>query len=337
LAALGAGIGLAAAVSAFAPGAAPAEALAAGEVLTTTVRPTADCTIYSGAPTDNSRCGKGSNDTIGNDGSSFLYRTMLSFGALELPAGSTVRSATLTLHVLGAFGQTATFAFQLARPFTAGAATWDSYDGADPWTTPGGDFDEPYQGAATVSAQNDAPQFQIGPLVQSWVDGTAPPEMLLLPYSPSGNAFTFSRTGADGPSLAITYAPPVTRTVTTTVTTVQTSPRTTPVGGSRGRHALDVHLVFSWTWSHADVRLRRLTIGRLPTHAHVSVSCRRGCSVPRAHATGARHARRLLLSLRRRRYRPGDELLITLTAPRRRAERVQVVIRRERVPVTRVL
>jgi hypothetical protein len=163
------------------------------------------------------------------------------------------------------------------------------------------------------------------------------PETLLLPYSPSGNAFTFFRTGTDAPSLTITYVPPVTRTVTTTVTTVQTVPQTSPIGGSRARHALNVHLVFSWTWRHSDVRLNRLTIGRLPTHTHVSVSCRRGCSAPPAHATGVRNTRRLLLSLRRRHYRPGDVLRITLTAPRRRAEHVQVVIRRERVPLTRVL
>jgi hypothetical protein len=334
LVALVVGGGLAAAVSGLASGAAPAQAVAAGAVLTTTVHPSADCTIYSGAPADSSRCGKGSDDTIGDDGNSFLYRTMLSFGDLGLPAGSAVHSATLTLNVLGAFGQTTTWVFQLTRSFTPGAATWDSYDGIHPWTTPGGDFNDSLQATEAVSAAG-AVQFQVTSMVQSWIDGTAAPETMLLPYAPKDNAYTFSRTGADAPSLTITYVPPGTTTVTTTVT--QTTPKPTRVGGSRSHHALSVHLVFGWTWVNADVRLRKITIGRLPAHVTVSLTCRSGCSKRTTHATGASAARRLLLSLRRRRYRPGDVLLITLAAPGRRAERVQVVIRRERVPLTRLL
>ncbi len=346
VAALVAGVGLAAAGSGLTPGAAPARAAAAGSAITTAVHPSADCTIYSGAPTDSSRCGKGSDDTVGDDGDGNLYRTILSFDSLGVPAGATVRSAVLTLNVLGTFGSTTTWVFQMTRPFTPGAATWDSYDGADPWTTPGGDFNDTLQATEAVSGVGAA-RLEIGPMVQSWVDGAAPAEAILVPYAPKDSAYTLSRTGAGAPSLTITYAPPVTTTTTTTTTVTETSPKTTPVGGSgpggsrtggsKTHRRLNARLVFSWTWTRTDVRLRGLRIGRLPADASVSVRCRSGCSMTPLHATGLPAARRLLLALRRRRYRPGEALVITLSAAGSRAERIEVVIRRERVPVTRLL
>src|ERR1700759_2298505 len=65
-----------------------------------------DCTIFSGSPTSNAQCGAGSDDTVGTDGNGAFYRTMLSFTNLDIPAGSTINSATLTIQALGAFGST---------------------------------------------------------------------------------------------------------------------------------------------------------------------------------------------------------------------------------------
>src|ERR1700759_5382238 len=65
-----------------------------------------DCTIFSASPTSNAQCGAGSDDTVGTDGNGAFYRTMLSFTNLDIPAGSTINSATLTIQALGAFGST---------------------------------------------------------------------------------------------------------------------------------------------------------------------------------------------------------------------------------------
>src|SRR6201995_4017486 len=77
-----------------------------------------DCTIFSGSPTSNAQCGAGSDDTVGTDGNGAFYRTMLSFTNLDIPAGSTINSATLTIQALGAFGSTNATVVDMTRPFT---------------------------------------------------------------------------------------------------------------------------------------------------------------------------------------------------------------------------
>jgi translation initiation factor IF-1 len=54
-------------------------------------------------------------------------------------------------------------------------------------------------------------------------------------------------------------------------------------------------------------------------------------------ATGARHVRRLLVRLRGRRYRAGDVLRITVTAPGYDAERAQVTFRYGRLPLAKLV
>jgi hypothetical protein len=140
-----------------------------------------------------------------------------------------------------------------------------------------------------------------------------------------------------------------TTTSTTTVTTTTTAPTTTTVvkvpvptpvpQPTRRSRALRARLNLSWTWNRATTWLRRVQLGRVPARVGASVRCTgRGCPRPvHVSASRARNVRRLLGRLAGHRYRAGDRLLITLTAPGWKAERVEVTIRLSRLPRLRLL
>jgi len=209
---VGAGLSVATSSGRAAVARASAHPMAASQSLSTTVQPTADCTIYSGSPTSSADCGGGSDDEVGDDGNGSLYRTMISFaGGLGIPAGSHILSSTLTIDVAGAFGSTPSWVFQMTRAFSPGAATWDAYDGVNAWSTAGGDYNDSLQASSTVTGPG-AVSFTITPMTQAWLDGTAPtPELMILPYTGAGNAFSFAnQASGNGPYLTVAYQPPST-------------------------------------------------------------------------------------------------------------------------------
>lgn len=304
-----------------------------------TASPSADCTIYSGQPTDASRCGPASYDTVGNDGNGYLYRTMISFaGGLGIPAGSQILSSTLTIDVAGAFGSTPAWIFSLTRSFSPGAASWNTYDGVHSWTTAGGDFNDQLQASATVSGAGTV-SFSVTKMTQAWLDGTDPvPALMMLPYAGKGNAFTFSShaSGSNGPYLTIAYQPPSSA---GPPPPVMTTPVSTPLPRPTARRGLKVKLVVSWTWNRAITRLRTVKVGSLPHGTQLYLRCLgRGCPKrSKATAVGASRLRRLLRSLAGRRYRAGNRLLITLTAPGYLTERAEVIFRNGRLPQIKLL
>jgi hypothetical protein len=333
---------LAAAVGLFASAPSPAASVPAPRAaLATTVPASADCTIYSGSPTSASQCGAGSDDAIGTDGNGALYRTMVSFsGGLGIPAGSTVLSATLTIHILGAFGSTTTWVFGMSRSFAAGAATWNTSDGVHPWSTAGGDYGNTLQASSTVSGAGTV-SFSITPLVQSWVDGTDTiPQLMILGFSPKGNAFTAaSQASGNGPALTIAYQPPAPPTTTTSPTPptgpVTTTPVSTPLPVSRTARALHIKVLLSWTWNRAVIHLRQVKVGAMPRNTKVSLACQ-GAGCPRhsrVSAAGAPAVRRGLHRLAGHRYRAGDVLTVRLTAPGYRQERARIFFRNGRKPL----
>src|ERR1700742_976315 len=163
-----------------------------------------DCTIFSGSPTSNAQCGAGSDDAVGTDGNGAFYRTMISFSNLGIPAGSTVTGATLTINVLGAFGSTAATVVDMTRAVTPGAATWNTYDGVNPWSSAGGDFNASPHAVENVAGAG-AVSFSVPDLVQPWVDGSTPfGQLEIVGFSGTGNAFTM----AHDPALTVTYTPP---------------------------------------------------------------------------------------------------------------------------------
>jgi hypothetical protein len=171
----------------------PARAATPRATVGATVGATADCTIYSASASSAAQCGGGSDNLAGTDGNGAFYRAMVSFtSGLRIPAGSTVISATLTIQVLGAFGNTDATVLPMSRAFTPGAATWNTYDGVHPWSTAGGDYSVNPHVSATVSAAGTV-SFSIPSLIQPWVDGTDPiRQLMILGFTGTGNVFSFA-------------------------------------------------------------------------------------------------------------------------------------------------
>jgi hypothetical protein len=111
---------------------------------------------------------------------------------------------------------------------------------------------------------------------------------------------------------------------------------TTPVPTAPG--AVHARFVIKWRWDGQGTVLRSIDVRGLPPHPRLSVSCH-GAHCPRIRATARGRGRigTLLKRLAGRRFAPGDVMLITVSARGRRRERIQVRIRRQRVPLARLL
>ena len=266
------------------PSVAPARAAARPEALPratviTSVGAAADCTIFSGSPTSAAQCGGGSDDTAGTDGNGALYRTMISFANLDIPAGSTVNSATLTIDVLGAFGSTAATVVDMTRGFAPGAATWNAYDGVHPWSTAGGDFNASPHTVDTVSAAGGV-SFSIPALIQPWADGTdSVQQLMIVGFTGTGNVFTFdNRASGNGPVLSVNYTPPPPPTTTTNPPTtgpVVTTPVPTPLPVAKGKRALRIKVALAWTWNGPAIHLRKVKVGTMPGDTEADHGLRR--------------------------------------------------------------
>ena len=298
--------------------------------VTTSVGAATDCTIFSGSPTSAAQCGGGSDSTAGTDGNGALYRTMVSFPNLDIPAGSTINSATLTIQVLGAFGSTAATVLDMTRGFAPGAATWSTYDGVHPWAAAGGDFHATPHTTVSVTAPG-AVAFSIPALIQPWADGTdSVPQLMILGFTGTDNAFTFGNVAhADGPVLSVNYTPPPPPTTPPTTGPVVTTPVQTQLPVQTGSRALRVKVALAWTWNGPAIRLRKVKVGTMPGDTKLTLGCDgKGC--PRhsgAKVSGARKVRRALLRLAGRRYRAGDVLTVKLSAARYRPEHARIFFR----------
>jgi hypothetical protein len=141
---------------------------------------------------------------------------------------------------------------------------------------------------------------------------------------------------ADGAhKLAVTVGDAAQNDATVLDTVIHTSnPELTPVA----RRGLRAQFLISWRWLGRHTTLRSLTVRRLPRTAHVAVSCAgRGCPKLKVTRVSARHLGRLLGALRGRRFTTGDTLLITVTASRRKRERVKLTILNNRQPRARLV
>jgi hypothetical protein len=145
-------------------------------------------------------------------------------------------------------------------------------------------------------------------------------------------------TGSGGTTTTTTTV--TTTSVPPTTTTVVTVPVPTPVPQPR-KHSrvLDARLALRWTWRFGHTWLEREKLGRVPARTGIAVRCvGTGCPRPlHAAAHGERRLRRALHGLLGHRYRSGDRLLLTLTAPGWKPERVQVTIRTSHKPAIRLL
>jgi hypothetical protein len=169
-----------------------------------------------------------------------------------------------------------------------------------------------------------------GALMFDWQQPCMATEVVDVPVTTEGLA--------DGPhELTAVIADAAQNTSTVLDQRITTSnPQTTPVPGRRG--AVHARFVISWHWSGLRTLLRSISVQRLSRTARVSVACRgRGCPRLRVRSAGARNVKKLLRALGGRRFSSGDRLTITVSAPRHIAERIQLLMRDNRVPKARLL
>jgi hypothetical protein len=106
-------------------------------------------------------------------------------------------------------------------------------------------------------------------------------------------------------------------------------------GSTRTRlPGLHVRLTFLWHWNGRHTTLTRARVAHLPRSARATLRCSgKGCpKLPRVHRVAG-----LLHALLGARFRSGEELLLTITARGRRAERIRITIRNNRVPLARLV
>jgi hypothetical protein len=137
--------------------------------------------------------------------------------------------------------------------------------------------------------------------------------------------------------LAITVTDAAGNSSTVLDQTITTSnPEVTPI--ARGRAAIHAQFVISWHWTGRHTQLRTIAAHRLPRGGRLAVRCSgAGCPRLAIRSEPARLATRLLRGLQGRMLTAGDQLRITVSAPRRRTERVELRIRADQVPLARLV
>lgn len=118
---------------------------------------------------------------------------LLQFDLSAIPVDTEVRSATLALFVESWSGSAKAGTLNVHRvkrswvegngtavsPSTDGA-TYDTHDGASPWSTPGGDYDPAVIASTWVDLAVGRITLDLTPLVRDWVNGKVPNHGLLL-------------------------------------------------------------------------------------------------------------------------------------------------------------
>jgi hypothetical protein len=172
------------------------------------------------------------------------------------------------------------------------------------------------------------------------LDALGPVSGTVTPYTdPSTHALLVFATDANGDALEIargangawSAVPIPTPPVVEPVAVSQPLP-VPPTRSHGGKRALRVRFVLDWTWDHARTRLRSIRVAGVPRKARIEVRCRgRGC--PRGAVTADyRRLAGFRRTLEGRVFRAGDVITITVSAPRRRAERIRVRIRDGKEP-----
>jgi hypothetical protein len=119
-------------------------------------------------------------------------------------------------------------------------------------------------------------------------------------------------------------------------TITSSNPQVTPKPASPA--AVHAQFVINWHWVRRTTVIRRITVRHLPRQATVRVSCTgRRCPRLRPDREGARKVKRLLTALRGKRFHPGETLHLTVTQRSHRAERIELIMRNNKMPTARSL
>lgn len=180
---------------------------------------TMECTLSGGVNADDGCWGAVSNThlEVGYDttfSAPIPYRLLLQFDVSgSIPANVQVLNASLTLS-LQSTSTSNLSAIDLHQVTTAWTsyASWDYYDGSNPWQSPGGDFASTVASSVnSVGVAGAAYLWYPTQMVQGWVNRTLPNDGMILKEATEdvNNIFTFNGTGASSniPSLQVDYQP----------------------------------------------------------------------------------------------------------------------------------
>jgi len=140
---------------------------------------------------------------------------LLRWDVSAIPAGSVVRSAWITFHVVGGGSRRAYSLYELKREWVEKEATWIHAAGGKPWEMPGAKGPQDRgEAAGTLPASKDGPStFPLDPaVVQGWVNRPAANFGLLLANSDSSDGIQVASREHDAvlerPKLTIVWGRP---------------------------------------------------------------------------------------------------------------------------------
>ncbi len=138
------------------------------------------------------------------------YRTLLQFDLSAVPPTVSVQTATLELYLKNHGSTDVVEAHRVLRDWTEMGATWNDYDGVNPWDSPGGDYD-PDIADSFLADGIGWKTMDITAVAEAWVQGLQPNYGLILlsPPSASGNENKYESSDWEGsypPKLTLTYS-----------------------------------------------------------------------------------------------------------------------------------
>lgn len=175
------------------------------------------------------------------------------------------------------------------------------------------------------------------PATGSWMFGYAQPcrttEVVDIPVPTTGVA-----DGAHELTATVTDAAHNSSTVFDQSISVSNPVTTTTTPKPAGPGSLHAQFVIKWHWLRAATEVRKIRVAHLPGNARVTVRCvGKHCPRLRARARGIRRVGAMLDKLVGRHLRPGQSLLLAVTAPQHTPERIALVIRYNRKPLAKLL
>jgi len=187
-------------------------------VYTTTIQPSSQDTLMDSYRHDSNF---GDSTTLRIDSRAVeIYRSLVQFDLSSIPPGSIISSATLKLYyysyaVNDPVGRTY-WAYRVTQSWTEMGATWDTYDGANPWVTAGGDFTTVHGAYAIVPSSYGWMTWTVTDIVKAWVEDGEPNYGFLIKdeaetSDTSYQAIFRSRESGETelrPILEVTYLPP---------------------------------------------------------------------------------------------------------------------------------
>jgi len=137
------------------------------------------CELVSGADADVSRCGDNQTPVwVGRDGDE-IHRALVQFDLSDLLPGNALITQAQTAFWFDSQSDpspTTLDLHELTKDFTD-QATWNTYDGANAWDTPGGDINPDRETRRTLQPDWTGWWTQLGMerLAQGWIDGLGVP------------------------------------------------------------------------------------------------------------------------------------------------------------------